>query len=294
MAHNLNQGIVNGLFPQGQMQTAAEPFVWGKGGRRMTPQDIARDREIAANLMQPDYSPIQNWTQGLARVAGNVTGALQDRAAVKASEANQDYSQQIMQSLLNPSGTPSASAPSGAASSTVPGGNLPQLMQIMADPYVDRGVKAMAQMQLEQAQSMQLKQFEYANREQPEIVRLAQIANDASQPPEIRKAAQGRMQILNDPMAIIPGLPIGTYVGPQSGVAAALGGGAGGPKAGDVVDGYRFLGGDPNNQQNWQQDGPPSISSAPPRVSQKDADAAMAKARAEGDEWMRRNMAGGR
>lgn len=160
----LPAGIVQGLFPQGQMQTAAEPFVWGQGGRRMTPQDIAREREIAASLTQLDFSPVDSPWQGLARVAGNVSGALRERKADKASNANADYSQQIMQSLVNPSGSPSASAPPGAASSTAPGGNLPQLMQVIADPYVDRGTKEIAQMQLEQAQRMAMKQFEIDNR----------------------------------------------------------------------------------------------------------------------------------
>lgn len=243
MAHDLSQGIVSGLFPQGQMQTAAEPFVWGKGGRRMTPQDIAREREIAASLMQPDYSPVQHWTQGLARVAGNVTGALQDRAAVDASEANQAYSQQIAQSLLNPSGTPSASAPPGAASSTVPGGNSAQLMQVIADPYADKSVKALAQMQLEQAQNIQMKQMEWANREQPEIVQLARLANDLTQPPEIRKAATDRITALNDPMQIIPGVNGGTYVGRASGIADAMGGEANIPAPGTVVADPRKRGG---------------------------------------------------
>lgn len=240
----LPSGIVNGLFPQNQMQTAAEPFVWGKGGRRMTPQDIAREREIAANLMQPDYSPVQHWTQGLARVAGNVTGALQDRAAVDASQANQEYSQQIARSLLNPSGTPSASAPSGAASSTVPGGNnSAQLMQVMADPYADKNVKALAQMQLEQQQNIQMKQMEWANREQPEIVQLARLANDLTQPPEIRKAAADRITALNDPMQIIPGVNGGTYVGRASGIAGAMGGETNIPAPGTVVADPRKHGG---------------------------------------------------
>lgn len=290
-------GIMQGLFPSTQMQTTSAPFQWGSGGRRMTPEDIARERKVAASLMQSDYSPVQHWTQGLGRVADNVLGAFRERDTDRAVADNQAYSRSVADLLSNPGGTPSASGPPGVASqSSAPGGNQAALLQALSDPYLDPSVKAIAQMQLEQQQKMAMKQFEYANREQPEIVRLANLANDPTQPEHVRKAAQARVNILNDPMAIIPGLPIGTYVGPQSGVAAALGGGGGGgPRAGDVVDGYRFLGGDPNNQQNWQSEGgPPPISSAPSRVSQKDADAAMAKARAEGDEWMRRNMTGGR
>lgn len=267
-------GIMTGLFPRNQMQTVAEPFVWGSRGRRMTPQDIARERDIAASLMEPDYSPVSSPWQGLARVAGNVTGALRDREADRASQANADYSAQIAASLSG--GDRASSASPGVGQSTAPGGNTQMLMQVIADPYADRGVKALAQMQLEQAQAIQMKKLEWANREQPEIVQLAQLANDPTQPDHVRKAAQGRMTILNDPMAIIPGLPIGTYVGPQSGVAAALGGGS----APDTLPADFF------------DETPPSISGAPPPVSQKEADAAMAKARADGDAELRRLMGG--
>lgn len=237
-------GIVQGLFPQGQMQTAAEPFVYGAGGRRMTPQDIAREREIAASLTQLDFSPVRSPWQGLARVAGNAVGALRERKADKASQSNADYSAQIAQSLLNPSGTPSASAPSGAASSTVPGGNnSAQLMQVMADPYADRNVKALAQMQLEQQQKMAMKQFEFQNRELPEVAQLARLANDPMQPEWMRKAAADRVTAMNDPMQIIPGINGGTYVGRESGLAGAMGGEMAVPAPGTVVADPRKQGG---------------------------------------------------
>lgn len=81
---------------------AATTFVWGKGGRRMTPEDIMRERAIAARQMQTDYSPIQSPWQGLARVADQVTGALRDKEARKASERNAADSATIAQLLANP------------------------------------------------------------------------------------------------------------------------------------------------------------------------------------------------
>lgn len=242
----LPAGIVQGLFPQGQMQTAAEPFVYGAGGRRMTPEDITRERRIAASLMGVDASPVQHWSQGLARVMGNVTGALRERKADKASQQNADYSAQIAQSLLNPSGTPSASALPGAASSTAPGGN--SLMDtgriaqmVLADPYIDANTKALAQMQLEQQQKFAMKKFEYANRELPEVAQLARLANDTMQPEHIRKAAQDRITAMNDPMQIIPGVNGGTYVGRASGISGAMGGEM--PAPGTVVADPRKQGG---------------------------------------------------
>ena len=115
----------------------ASPFVWGKGGRRMTPEDIARERAITARQMQADYSPIASPWQGLARVANQWTGALRERQARKASERNAAESASIAELLSNPSvgATPQAGGivpvdipPSAAAPDTgmlVPG-NLPQ------------------------------------------------------------------------------------------------------------------------------------------------------------------------
>ena len=42
----------------------SQAFTWGSGGRRMTPDDIARERALAARQMKSDFSPVQHWTQG--------------------------------------------------------------------------------------------------------------------------------------------------------------------------------------------------------------------------------------
>lgn len=87
---------------QAPAQDVADPFVWGSGGRRMSPEDIAAEREIAASLMQNgmDFSPVGHWTQGLARVGQSLVGALQSSHADKAAEANKAYEDQIAQALL--------------------------------------------------------------------------------------------------------------------------------------------------------------------------------------------------
>ena len=217
-------GIVQGMFPSTQMQTTSEPFQWGSGGRRMTPEQIDLERQIAESLMQSDYSPVQHWSQGLGRVFDNVSGKLRQRSLDRAEADNRAYSQnQIAQLLANPGGPLSASGPPGVGQSSAPGGNQAALMALLADPYADEGAKAVAQMQLKQQQQMAMKQFEYANREQPEVVQLAQIANNPGSPDWMKKAAQDRITAMNDPMTIIPGLPGGTYVGRQSGMASALG-----------------------------------------------------------------------
>lgn len=62
------------------------PFIWGAGGAMKTPEQIAREREIAAALMQggSDYSPVDSWVQGAARAAQAGAGALKGRWADEA------------------------------------------------------------------------------------------------------------------------------------------------------------------------------------------------------------------
>src|SRR3546814_19338725 len=86
------------IAPVGQMQTA-QPFTWGQGGQRLTPEDIALQRRLAAQQMQQgaDFSPIGHWSQGLARVAQGLFGGMRERRADKASEANAAESNAVLQ-----------------------------------------------------------------------------------------------------------------------------------------------------------------------------------------------------
>lgn len=79
---------------------AQAPFTWGGGGRRLTPEQIAFERRIAAGMMQGDYSPVQSPWQGLARVAENWTGALRDRGAMRAADANAAEQQDLLAQIL--------------------------------------------------------------------------------------------------------------------------------------------------------------------------------------------------
>lgn len=60
-----------------------QPFVWGADGAAVSPEQIARRRQIAAALIKggADLSPVGHWTQGLARLAqGGLGGLLAYRA----------------------------------------------------------------------------------------------------------------------------------------------------------------------------------------------------------------------
>ena len=84
------------------MQAPATPFVWGQGGAQLTPEQLAGQRDIASALAQADYSPVQNWAQGLGRVLDNFTGS-QDLKRLDGEEAqmNEQRAAQIAQ-LLGP------------------------------------------------------------------------------------------------------------------------------------------------------------------------------------------------
>lgn len=98
-----------------------EPFVWGSGGERLSAGSIAAKRRIAEALMAQggDYSPVRSWTQGLARVATSLNGALQSREADRAEAANEARTQALL--LSNPALGGSAAPTATAAPAASPG-----------------------------------------------------------------------------------------------------------------------------------------------------------------------------
>lgn len=106
-----------------QQSSPTQPFVWGEGGKRMTPQDI----EIARNLADEhtrtglDFSPVQHWTQGLARLANAWIGHDERKRLDAASRASLAAEQQILQ---------------GFASGTGGGGTDPAMLTAIANPFI--------------------------------------------------------------------------------------------------------------------------------------------------------------
>ncbi|KXU31549.1 hypothetical protein A0J57_05395 [Sphingobium sp. 22B] len=121
-------GIGDGL-PQNQ------PFVWAEGGRRLTPEQLLAEQEDARARMAAgaDYSPVQHWTQGLARLADGFIGGLEERQARKAAEANTAESGRVMQALLDP-----------LASGTGTGDAQSAIIAALTNPYVSDEVRAVA------------------------------------------------------------------------------------------------------------------------------------------------------
>lgn len=76
-------------------------FTWGRGGTRLTPEEIERQRLVAEHLMSQgaDYSPVRHWTQGAARAVSGVSGGLAMRKADQAAAANAAENEQMLASL---------------------------------------------------------------------------------------------------------------------------------------------------------------------------------------------------
>lgn len=120
-----------------------EPFQWGQGGRRMSADEIARQRRVEDALLARgvDTSPVGHWTQGLARVADALAGSIRrgrlDDAAAANAKADSEYMQEIA-AALGPQQFPAAPGASGGdgstyttnapgAGTTVSGGGTPDM-----------------------------------------------------------------------------------------------------------------------------------------------------------------------
>lgn len=111
------------------MAVAANPqetFVWGKGGQKKTPEQVQRDREMAQLLIQggADYSPVDHWLQGAARMVQGGLGGLQAHRANEAETAGMERGKAafdpILQALTG-GGAPTGQASfAGAAPASVP------------------------------------------------------------------------------------------------------------------------------------------------------------------------------
>ena len=197
-----------GIAPQsanalGQMQTVNEPFLWGPGGARMTPEDIAFQRRLAASQQQVDYSPVGHWTQGLARLTDNIGGALRERRADRAAQENAAEADAVMRALM-------ANGGAGASNGSV--------VAALLNPNLPAHVRDFAEMRYEQMNPKA--------RTPTEFERELVAAGIMPGTPEYVEAMQKRVGMKTDPEVIVP-LPggLGTYVGPRSGLSDLLKGG---------------------------------------------------------------------
>jgi hypothetical protein len=85
----------------GQMPTTSG-FIWGRGGRRRSLEDISLERRLAQQQMLAgsDFSPVQHWTQGLARVANGLAGGFRMQQADNQAEEARTAQQGVIEALL--------------------------------------------------------------------------------------------------------------------------------------------------------------------------------------------------
>ena len=129
-----------------------ETFVWGANGARKTPEQIARDREIADALMAQGYdtSPVGHWMEGLARVANVASGKIREGRANSAEKTNASESQKRIAALLGGSaGGASAFPPAPASPTPVAAGAAPSSFRAAqetgASPDLKTGIVSTAE-----------------------------------------------------------------------------------------------------------------------------------------------------
>lgn len=99
-------------------------FVWGNGGAQLTPEQVARQREIEDALLQRgvDTSPVGSVYEGLARVADAAAGSFRRGRLIRAERENKAYDDNAFNtitSLLTGSSSPSATVPMTGAANEV-------------------------------------------------------------------------------------------------------------------------------------------------------------------------------
>ena len=84
---------------------AQDFFIWGKNGQKMTPEQIARQREIEMELARGaiDTSPVAHPLQGLARVANALAGAVRRGRLDRAEADNNAYAAELRSRMFGSS-----------------------------------------------------------------------------------------------------------------------------------------------------------------------------------------------
>lgn len=194
-----------GMMPQ-QQQQPAEPFVYGKGGRRLTPDEVEMQRKLGMAQMQggADYSPIQHWTQGLARASQGILGGMQVAEARKAGDANAAESSAVARALVEGGSGPD---------------NESSVLDALVNPYVDDRTRGLAEMRFK---AMQPKQKEPNAWEQMLLGAGLQPGTE-----QWRSANADAIRAKNDPIITVSLPGGGIFNGPQSELANVLQGGGG-------------------------------------------------------------------
>lgn len=124
-----------------------DTFLWGAGGTRKTAEQIAREREVALALGQPDFSPAGHWSVALGRGLQGALSGLQENRLNSAETANQGANSNYIAQLL--AGVPGAGGPAAAAPAAVggaaPSSSMAGTVAPDVPPDLASGISATAQ-----------------------------------------------------------------------------------------------------------------------------------------------------
>ena len=100
----------------------AAPFLWGAGGRRLTPEEILLERKAASSLGSEAMStaPVGHWSAGLNRVLQGLMAGYDSYSADQASKQNGAESSSVIQALLGGGAAAPAAAPVVAPAGATP------------------------------------------------------------------------------------------------------------------------------------------------------------------------------
>lgn len=118
-------------------------FIWGAGGTKLTPEQIAIRRIANQKRLSGgvDTSPVQHWTQGAARVADALADVVEQRRITAAQDENNTYNTGLVNSILG--GGADASAPTGSPSTGAVAAVDPASLNV--DPSIRDGIITTAQ-----------------------------------------------------------------------------------------------------------------------------------------------------
>lgn len=107
------------------MQPTPTPFIWGRGGVAMTPEDVAKLREMAALSLDrsADTSPVGHWSAGLSRVVDALGGVMKERKADRAEAEGRASADEFVQQ--SPVLSAMLGGQSGALPAAMPQGGMP-------------------------------------------------------------------------------------------------------------------------------------------------------------------------
>ena len=101
---------------------AGESFIWGAQGKKMSPEEVARQRAVAALLTEGavDTSPVGHWSAGAARLVNAFSGVRKERQASAAEEQGRSGAKSVIDALLGGGNVSMSSSGAPASPGSMP------------------------------------------------------------------------------------------------------------------------------------------------------------------------------